>query len=586
MASATVDGRTLASWSAGRSWHRVARTPLPAEEAGRAHLAALLNGPGGPRAKLKTGADDRAETSLKAVYRRLWRLGHAQRSGAYATTQDQLVAALMPVMGWRDCGSVEANRSAHGRSVRRWLDRLQAMGLIRWAGVRDNRGRWWRIELELLTPPAPDAQALRLARRRVRGFARREHRRRQTNAQRRRDLGHVLGRSSRPSPTCRRGAARQRAQAVQAVRATRRAACASACRNLQVRSNPFGALAPLGDDTPDPISSFATDQSNGTVTERTGERVCAHQKRDNHQIDDRDPLRNAFQSSDEWVNTNVSIEENRGRDKPVALWSPEEIAAAKTRIEASERAVADGTALPSRWDALAATRERAWRHLADWPAGRRVPDRVLTAAFEHATGGDCLVRLPRDGSHRVALDRALARYRRYSAQRPVDRDGSRWPESPGAALAWAMRNLGDHHARDGERPASPVYAIGRLNLIAKQMAAAAKRADRPGELAARQRRRERLEQRQASHPIVFRTAARSPRWGGSTETHRRAAIDAALAGELPGFDALHGFIVRASDLLGEPNPHRHTAYGDDAHQEALSALRYLPTPTRPSRGGR
>lgn len=93
--------------------------------------------------------DDRRETSLKAVYRALWRLAHAERSGCFATTPDQLVAVFIRVMG-RGHGSREANRSAHARSVRRWLDDLQAMGLIEWGGVRDNVGRWWRTEI----PPA------------------------------------------------------------------------------------------------------------------------------------------------------------------------------------------------------------------------------------------------------------------------------------------------------------------------------------------------------------------------------------------------------------------------------------------------
>ena len=72
--------REARRWSSGREWHPPARTPLPGAEAGRARLNALLNGPGGPRFEPRTTWDDCAETSIKAVYRYLWRLAHANKS--------------------------------------------------------------------------------------------------------------------------------------------------------------------------------------------------------------------------------------------------------------------------------------------------------------------------------------------------------------------------------------------------------------------------------------------------------------------------------------------------------------------------
>lgn len=102
MASATAPRRPRSDWRRhGREWCPVPSEPLPAREAGRDVVIALLNGPGGPRHELKTAWDDRRETSLKAVLRALWRLGHGNKSAAFATTFEQLINALMPVMGWR-----------------------------------------------------------------------------------------------------------------------------------------------------------------------------------------------------------------------------------------------------------------------------------------------------------------------------------------------------------------------------------------------------------------------------------------------------------------------------------------------------
>ena len=215
---------------------------------------------------------------------------------------------------------------------------------------------------------------------------------------------------------------------------------------------------------------------------------------------------------------------------------------------------------------LADTKRRSFESLTRWPAGRRIPDRVLGEAFEHAAGVSC-AKLPRDGSHRPALERALARYRRWAAHRP-----SGWPESPPAALAMAMRDVAGETCRDGHTPQSALYAIGRLNIVAKQMAAAAKRADQADELAARAARLRRRDQAQAAAPFAYRFRhRRSPRWGGASETARRAAIERALLGELPGLEALHGFLVRGSDLLNRDD---HDTERRHAHADALDYIRH------------
>jgi hypothetical protein len=48
-----------------------------------------------------TPGDDRLETRVYAVKRYAYRLGHVARSARFATSIEQLVVGLAPVMGWR-----------------------------------------------------------------------------------------------------------------------------------------------------------------------------------------------------------------------------------------------------------------------------------------------------------------------------------------------------------------------------------------------------------------------------------------------------------------------------------------------------
>ena len=148
-----------------------------------------------------TPGDDRLETRAYAVKRYLFRLGHAQRSARFATSIGQLVAGLAPVMGWGPVPRDRAERArfvrAHRRSVQRWLDDLQAAGLVVHEPERDADGLWWRTQIVLLAAPAPSASELRAARKRARGWRGRER------ARRRRgrvapSLGGIRGRSGVP----------------------------------------------------------------------------------------------------------------------------------------------------------------------------------------------------------------------------------------------------------------------------------------------------------------------------------------------------------------------------------------------------
>ena len=91
-----------------------------------------------------TPGDDRLETRVYAVKRYLFRLGHAASSARFATSIEQLVVGLAPVMGWGPAPRGGAERArfvrAHRKSVQRWLDDLQAAGLVAHEPERDERG--------------------------------------------------------------------------------------------------------------------------------------------------------------------------------------------------------------------------------------------------------------------------------------------------------------------------------------------------------------------------------------------------------------------------------------------------------------
>ena len=94
-AAATLPGGRA---GACRRWYRRTREPLPAEP-GRLVVCALLGRARRARG-CRTPGDDRLETRAYAVKRYLFRVGHAARSARYATSIEQLVVGLAPVMAW------------------------------------------------------------------------------------------------------------------------------------------------------------------------------------------------------------------------------------------------------------------------------------------------------------------------------------------------------------------------------------------------------------------------------------------------------------------------------------------------------
>lgn len=153
-----------------------------------------------------------------------------------------MVVGLAPIMGWERSGDRFVDRDAHHASVRRWLDLLQAIGLIRWrAGIND-AGEEARTEIGLLAVPDVDAGELRAAGRRLTAWRRRYGPGWDTGATR---CLPAIGRRSRP-PT----PAQRKKTAIARARAT-----ASARRSSTDSAPPCGAPATAGEQPLEPSSS-------------------------------------------------------------------------------------------------------------------------------------------------------------------------------------------------------------------------------------------------------------------------------------------------------------------------------------------
>src|SRR5512144_1488537 len=128
---------------------------------------------------------DRVETHLYAVKRYLWR--RARRagvgdtpSGRFACSIWQLAVGLAPIVGWPPAPPANEPEerarwlAKRRRSLKRWLEDLQAMGVLAYQAECDQRGRWWRTIITLRAPEQPPPGALAAARARIAGWPRRE----------------------------------------------------------------------------------------------------------------------------------------------------------------------------------------------------------------------------------------------------------------------------------------------------------------------------------------------------------------------------------------------------------------------------
>ena len=161
----------------GRVWRPAGTAPLP-EEPGRVVVVALLQAARLARGR-RTAGDDRLETSAYAVKRFLYRQGHAEKSGRFARSTEQLVAGLAPIMGWGRMPPPKTSERArffrrHRASVQRWLKWLEDAGLIEVQAETGNQGYWWRVVITLRAPAPPTGEGLVAARKRICGWARRD----------------------------------------------------------------------------------------------------------------------------------------------------------------------------------------------------------------------------------------------------------------------------------------------------------------------------------------------------------------------------------------------------------------------------
>lgn len=457
-----------------RRWYRPAHEPLP-EEPGRLLVCALL-----ARARVARGCvtpgDDRLETRAYAVKRYLFRLGHAARSARYATSIAQLVVGLAPVMGWGAVPRGRAERArfvrTHRRSVQRWLDDLEAAGLVAHEPERDEGGRWWRTQIVLLAAPSPSAGELAAAEHRARRWRSRERARRR-RLRRSPSLGAIRARSGVPSaPTRARLAIGRRLLAHEARRRAQVEATIAACRDL---THPFGA--------PPPSAPSLVGSRRSRRPETPGAGAPTAQR----------PAPTASRYG-------TVADETGARGRAAAF---------EERLDVVRRAAAQRTAL------LTPQVDARVRAVAEWPAGRRCPlGRLREAWVAHRyglakaidTGGAPAGAVSPDLTARVG--RAVALYEAFAVHRPLG-----WPRGGAAALCVLASQ---------QRATVLAGDVARLLVLAKGMRAAAQLDD--ARRVQRARARALARSAPSPAPLAFRIAARVE----TAEARRRRVRDAVL----------------------------------------------------------
>jgi hypothetical protein len=499
-----------------RHWYRPAIEPLPAEP-GRLVVCALLGRARRGRG-CSTPGDDRLETRVYAVKRYLFRLGHAQRSARFATSIEQLVVGLAPVIGWGAVPRGWAERArfvrAHRKSVQRWLDDLQAAGMVAHEPERDNRGLWWRTQIVLLYAPEATEEELRMARRRARRWRSRERARRRAGRIAP-SLGAIRERSAAPSRGRRARIARGRAINAQSARRLAAVeaqiavgeALRSVCRDL---THPFGAPPTSA------LKLVSPERSRSSVTPRVEARAAVYAARA--------PLGDGAVVAE----TDARVAGAPGR--PIATLPPKTAASE----ESGSLSLEEFNALVER-RLTAHRRETRWRRAAvgsqasqraqevlTWPVGRVCPLGRLREAWVAQRYG--LAMVVESGAWSAGLvgpglparvGRAISLYEAFREQRPPD-----WPASGPAALC-ALARLGTAERLEGD--------IAHLLGLAKAMRAVA--LDRDPDRLRRAQSRAVARQSPPSGRFVFRRGA--PR-GETAEARRCRVRDAVLlAGQDP-----------------------------------------------------
>lgn len=412
---------------------------------------------------------------MYAVKRYAFRLGHAARSARFATSVEQLVVGLAPVMGWGVVprGGVERARfvRAHRRSVQRWLDDLQFVGIVAHEPEKDCDGLWWRTQLVLLTAPEPTDLELQVARLRARGWPARDQARRR-RARTAPSLGSIRERSGVPTAATCAAAARRR---VSDARTARRRAAVDA-----LLTHPFGAPPSSADESLSPrrpsrdevalegsaaTCSVRTDEEHGAVVALTGAR--------------------ATRASGAWR----AQTDNGDCAEEVRRLSREDFDALVARL-LTVRAAPPWRASLRRTQASARVAE-----VLRWPAGRVCPLGRLREAWAAQRYG--LARVGERGAADAGpvrpdlVGRAIRLYEAHEDDRPPG-----WPRSGAAALCMLAAQ---------RRAGSLAGDVATLLALAKGMRAVALEHDH-GRLA-RARIRAVARRRPTPSPFTFRLAA-------------------------------------------------------------------------------
>jgi hypothetical protein len=537
---------------ARRRWYRPAREPLPSEP-GRLVVSALLARSRRARGCVTPG-DDRLETRVNAVKRYLFRLGHAARSARFATSIEQLVVGLTPVMGWGTVPTRGAERArfvrAHRRSVQRWLDDLQTASLVAHEPERDQAGRWWRTQIVLLAAPAPDAHELGIARERARTWTRRERVRR-GRRRRGRSLAAIRRRSVAPGPRSRTRLGRTRASGAREAR--RRAAIERAiAAGLVVRerrgllTHPFGA-PPTSAGVP-----VSPSRSGREQTSRVGVRAAARSAPTSNVAPAFAAGTGARARAAGRSAAEVAPARQTACSEEIGCLPPGEFdAAVLRRVAERERRFSESVAL---------RREHVVRRsqeVIDWPRGRTCPlGRLKEAWLTHRHGAEAAAAHgtraagPSNGALARRAAHAIALYEQYAHERPPG-----WPEAGPAALC----------ALAGQRRAAVLAGdVARLLVLAKGMRAAALLSNDCRVTGAAARARHRLNAAAAASQFGFRI--RPARWESAEQRRVRVRDELLLAGADPAAWPNAALALGAPELAGHGAPRPELA-GPDIHAE-------------------
>ena len=464
---------------------------LPVEPLGVEVLAAVKHARG--QAGRQHEWDARLEASAIAVLAYLWRRGRGERwagcegSARYGCSLAQLVIGLAPIMGWRaipdrgDEPAVARFVRRHRKSVQRWLDWLQLAGLVSHTPQQDEEGFWWRTIIELHPVPALPSELLQAAVDRRAGWTARERRRDARG--RRRNLTAIL-RRARLTRAQRRARSITRRREL-ATHAERQRVRARAAESLQLTAkthmtHPFGA-SPTARTTPEQISHDQT-ADRGLTSARA--QLC--------------------DSAPAAYTPTPGTEENQARSGEEIRWAVyHEVSGC--RFDRAEEEWEPFLRSPAqRLEQLLAWPQSMpvarWRLIEAWTIAAHGPHMAVAGGFRLAFWSE------HAEHHGPRLDRALARYDRYTDARPTG-----FPAGAVAGFAWF---LAQHTPRQDGPEHGMAYDVQRFNELTKQMSAYAHYTrDHHLKLAAgraQRRARARALAEQLNTRLRFRIAAQSP----------------------------------------------------------------------------